>query len=69
MFSVLQLEMNKQFYKTFPITNTLRSQFSWTRYYHSVAFFVLLCFCIDATHLIKLAFRLIYPKNRFIGLI
>jgi len=29
-FSIRQLEMNRQFYKTFPITNALRSQFSWT---------------------------------------
>ncbi|MDR6197931.1 PDDEXK nuclease domain-containing protein [Siphonobacter sp. SORGH_AS_0500] len=31
-FSVRQLEMNRQFYRTFPITNALRSQFSWTHY-------------------------------------
>jgi predicted nuclease of restriction endonuclease-like (RecB) superfamily len=31
-FSVRQLEMNRQFYKTFPIANALRSQFSWTHY-------------------------------------
>jgi len=31
-FSIRQLEMNRQFYKTFPITNALRSQFSWTHY-------------------------------------
>jgi hypothetical protein len=24
--------MNRQFYRTFPITNALRSQFSWTHY-------------------------------------
>lgn len=31
-FTVRQLEMNRQFYRTFPITNALRSQFSWTHY-------------------------------------
>ncbi len=31
-FSIRQLEMNRQFYKTFPITNALRSQFSCTHY-------------------------------------
>ncbi|MCX8473495.1 MAG: DUF1016 N-terminal domain-containing protein, partial [Sediminibacterium sp.] len=31
-FSVRQLEMNRQFYRLFPITNALRSQFSWTHY-------------------------------------
>lgn len=31
-FSVRQLEMCRQFYRTFPITNALRSQFSWTHY-------------------------------------
>ncbi len=31
-FSVRQLEMNRQFYRMFPITNALRSQFSWTHY-------------------------------------
>lgn len=31
-FSIRQLEMNRQFYKMFPITNALRSQFSWTHY-------------------------------------
>ena len=31
-FSVRQLEMNRQFYRTFPNTNALRSQFSWTHY-------------------------------------
>lgn len=31
-FSIRQLEMNRQFYRTFPITNALRSQFSWTHY-------------------------------------
>ena len=31
-FSIRQLEMNRQFYKQFPITNALRSQFSWTHY-------------------------------------
>ncbi len=31
-FSVRQLEMNRQFYRTFPIANALRSQFSWTHY-------------------------------------
>jgi predicted nuclease of restriction endonuclease-like (RecB) superfamily len=31
-FSVRQLEMNRQFYKIFPITNALRSQFNWTHY-------------------------------------
>ena len=31
-FSIRQLEMNRQFYKIFPITNALRSQFSWTYY-------------------------------------
>jgi len=31
-FSIRQLEMNRQFYKSFPIANALRSQFSWTHY-------------------------------------
>jgi hypothetical protein len=31
-FSIRQLEMNRQFYKTFPITKALHSQFSWTHY-------------------------------------
>jgi len=31
-FSIRQLEMCRQFYRTFPITNALRSQFSWTHY-------------------------------------
>ncbi len=31
-FTVRQLEMNRQFYRTFPNTNALRSQFSWTHY-------------------------------------
>lgn len=31
-YSVRQLELMRQFYKTFPITNALRSQFSWTHY-------------------------------------
>lgn len=31
-FSVHQLEMNRQFYRTFPIANALRSQLSWTQY-------------------------------------
>jgi predicted nuclease of restriction endonuclease-like (RecB) superfamily len=31
-FTIRQLEMNRQFYRTFPITNALRSQFSWTHY-------------------------------------
>jgi predicted nuclease of restriction endonuclease-like (RecB) superfamily len=31
-FSIRQLEMNRQFYRTFPIANALRSQFSWTHY-------------------------------------
>jgi len=31
-FTVRQLEMNRQFYRIFPITNALRSQFSWTHY-------------------------------------
>lgn len=31
-FSIRQLEMNRQFYKIFPIANALRSQFSWTHY-------------------------------------
>jgi len=31
-FSIRQLEMNRQFYRSFPITNALRSQFSWTHY-------------------------------------
>ncbi len=31
-FSVRQLEMNRQFFRTFPNTNALRSQFSWTHY-------------------------------------
>ncbi|MDN3654175.1 DUF1016 N-terminal domain-containing protein [Ferruginibacter paludis] len=31
-FSIRQLEMCRQFCRTFPITNALRSQFSWTHY-------------------------------------
>ncbi len=31
-FSIRQLEMCRQFYRIFPITNALRSQFSWTHY-------------------------------------
>ena len=31
-FSIRQLEMCRQFFRTFPITNALRSQFSWTHY-------------------------------------
>jgi hypothetical protein len=31
-FSVRQLEMCRQFYRSFPNTNALRSQFSWTHY-------------------------------------
>ena len=31
-FTVRQLEMNRQFYRTFPIANALRSQLSWTHY-------------------------------------
>lgn len=31
-FSVRQLEMNRQFYRMFPNTHALRSQFSWTHY-------------------------------------
>ncbi|WP_026969512.1 PDDEXK nuclease domain-containing protein [Algoriphagus terrigena] len=31
-FSIRQLEMCRQFYRSFPITNALRSQFSWTHY-------------------------------------
>ncbi len=31
-FSVRQLEICRQFYKTFPITNALRSQLNWTQY-------------------------------------
>lgn len=31
-FSIRQLEMCRQFYRTFPIANALRSQFSWTHY-------------------------------------
>ncbi|WP_353481775.1 PDDEXK nuclease domain-containing protein [Haliscomenobacter sp.] len=31
-FSVRQLEMNRQFYRMFPNTNALRSQFNWTHY-------------------------------------
>ena len=31
-FSVRQLELFRQFYRTFPIANALRSQFSWTHY-------------------------------------
>jgi hypothetical protein len=31
-FSVRQLEMCRQFYRIFPNTNALRSQFSWTHY-------------------------------------
>ncbi len=31
-FSIRQLELCRQFYRTFPITNALRSQFSWTHY-------------------------------------
>lgn len=31
-FSVRQLELNRQFYRAFPNTNALRSQFNWTHY-------------------------------------
>lgn len=31
-FTVRQLEMNRQFYRAFPIANALRSQLSWTHY-------------------------------------
>lgn len=31
-FTVRQLEMNRQFFRTFPNTNALRSQFNWTHY-------------------------------------
>lgn len=31
-FSYRQLELMRQFYRTFPITNSLRSQLSWTHY-------------------------------------
>jgi predicted nuclease of restriction endonuclease-like (RecB) superfamily len=31
-FTVRQLELNRQFYRTFPNTNALRSQLSWTHY-------------------------------------
>ncbi|MCP9753973.1 DUF1016 domain-containing protein [Lacihabitans sp. CCS-44] len=31
-FSVRQLEICRQFFRVFPITNALRSQFSWTHY-------------------------------------
>jgi len=31
-FSVRQLELMRQFYKTFPIANAVRSQLSWTHY-------------------------------------
>jgi hypothetical protein len=31
-FSIRQLEMCRQFYRIFPITNALRSQLSWTHY-------------------------------------
>ncbi len=31
-FTVRQLERNRQFYRTFPNTSALRSQFSWTHY-------------------------------------
>jgi predicted nuclease of restriction endonuclease-like (RecB) superfamily len=31
-FSVRQLELSRQFYRTYPIANALRSQLSWTQY-------------------------------------
>lgn len=31
-FSVRQLELNRQFFRTFPIAHALRSQLSWTQY-------------------------------------
>lgn len=31
-FSVRQLERNRQFYRTFPIANAVRSQLNWTHY-------------------------------------
>lgn len=31
-FSVRQLEMCRKFYRLYPITNALRSQFNWTQY-------------------------------------
>ena len=31
-FSIRQLELNRQFYRTLPNTNALRSQYSWPHY-------------------------------------
>lgn len=31
-FSIRQLERYRQFYRTFPIASTLRTQFSWSHY-------------------------------------
>lgn len=31
-YSIRQLELMRQFYRVFPITNALRSQLSWTQY-------------------------------------
>ena len=31
-FSVRQLEQSRQFYRTYPIANTLRSQLNWSQY-------------------------------------
>lgn len=31
-FSVRQLKMCRKFYRLYPITNALRSQFNWTQY-------------------------------------
>ncbi|MBQ9236431.1 MAG: hypothetical protein IJ183_00750 [Prevotella sp.] len=31
-FSVRQLEQSRQFYMTYPIANTVRSQFNWSLY-------------------------------------
>ena len=31
-FSIRQLELNRQFYRSFPNTNALRSQLRWTHY-------------------------------------
>jgi hypothetical protein len=31
-FSIRQLELSRQFYRTYPIANALRSQLNWTQY-------------------------------------
>jgi len=39
-FSKRQIELFRQFYRTFPIANTLHSQLSWTQYNYSYALII-----------------------------